>query len=145
MTEKRCVFCEIISAPAKAHVVFEDDATLAILDHRPLLHGHCLLMPKEHVETVLELNEQLVSIVFRNMQRVTRGVQAAMEADGSFIAINTHISQSVPHVHVHIVPRWQKDGLFSKTYQWLRHPYKDEEQMREVAAKIRAAIKVITQ
>jgi histidine triad (HIT) family protein len=139
-SSKGCVFCEIARGAAGAAFVLEDEASVAFLDHRPLLPGHCLLIPRIHVETLPELPEDLLASYFRNVQILSRAVERGLGAEGSFVAVNTKISQSVPHLHVHVVPRWKKDGLFSPKLVWKRAPYKDEESRRMVAEKVRRAV-----
>lgn len=133
-----CLFCGIIKRELSASVVFEDDICLAFLDHRPLFHGHCLLVPKNHFETLSDLPTDLVSSLFANVQLLTRAVETALNAEGSFVAMNNRVSQSVPHLHVHIVPRKKKDGL--KGFFWPRTKYESEAEMLEVQSGIRAAI-----
>jgi len=133
-----CLFCEIISGEVSASVVFEDDLSIAFLDHRPLFHGHCLLVPKQHFETLIDLPVGQVGSFFQNVQLLTRVVEAAMKAEGSFVAMNNRVSQSVPHLHVHVVPRRRKDGL--KGFFWPRTKYADEEQMAAVQKLIQTAI-----
>jgi histidine triad (HIT) family protein len=99
-----CTFCKVIRGETTGYTVFEDDVSLAFLDHRPLLHGHCLLVPKAHYETLGDLPAALIAPFFTAVQLLARAVERGMEADGSFVAINNRISQSVPHVHVHVVP-----------------------------------------
>ena len=139
-TARRCVFCDIVRGDAAASVVFEDGASLAFLDHRPLLPGHCLLVPKAHHETLTDLPAAAVGPLFANAQLLARAVEARMEANGVFLAINNRISQSVPHLHVHIVPRWTKDGLFSRSYVWKRQPYENDEALRQAQESIRSAV-----
>ncbi len=133
-----CKFCRIVSGDLPAFQVFEDDCCAAFLDNRPLFPGHCLLIPKIHAETLAELPDHLVQPLFSNARLLSRAVETAMEAEGSFVAINNKVSQSVPHLHVHIVPRKRKDGL--KGFFWPRNPYRDEEQAAQTAARVRAAI-----
>ena len=121
-----------------AEVVFEDEMSLAFLDHRPLFLGHSLLIPKRHFETLVDLPGDLVEPLFANTQLLARAVQAAMTAEGTFIAMNNKISQSVPHLHVHIVPRRRKDGL--KGFFWPRHRYKSDEEMKTTAESVRSAV-----
>src|SRR5262249_28336198 len=109
-------------------------------DHRPLQPGHVLVVPKQHVETLGELPEAEVGPYFLAVQRLARAVEQAMTADGSFVAINIRISQSVPHLHTHVVPRRKGDGLFGKTFQWMRRPYPSEMGMRETQEAIVAAL-----
>jgi histidine triad (HIT) family protein len=133
-----CLFCRIVAGEIPAVVVFEDQNTIAFLDHRPLFPGHTLLVPREHFETLGDLPASLVGPLFTNAQLLSRVVQAAMDAEGSFVAMNNRVSQSVPHLHVHVVPRRRKDGL--KGFFWPRTKYKDQEEMELVREKISAAI-----
>lgn len=133
-----CVFCKIVYGEANAAVVFQDDISLAFLDHRPLFPGHCLLIPRNHFETLSDLPTDLVGPFFRNAQLLTRAVEVALEAEGSFVAMNNRVSQSVPHLHVHIVPRRRKDGL--KGFFWPRNKYEGEAQIIEAQKAIQAAI-----
>jgi histidine triad (HIT) family protein len=119
-----CLFCRIISGESASYTVFEDDVTLAFLDHRPLFPGHCLLVPKTHYGTLLDLPATLFAPLMAKAQLLARAVERGLEAHGSFVAINNRISQSVPHLHIHVVPRRRQDGL--KGFFWPRHPYKDE-------------------
>lgn len=132
-----CKFCEIAAGRAEAEIVFEDGQTRAFLDARPLFPGHTLLIPREHYETLADLPATLLAPLFGNAQFLTRAVQEAFGAEGSFVAINNRVSQSVPHLHVHIVPRRPKDGL--RGFFWPRQAYKEGE-MREAAEKLRATI-----
>jgi histidine triad (HIT) family protein len=106
-----CVFCDIAARRVAAKIIFEDEISVAFLDHRPLFPGHVLLIPKEHYRTLPELPAELVGPFFVNAQHLTAAVEAAMKAEGSFVAMNNVVSQSVPHLHVHIVPRTKGDGL----------------------------------
>lgn len=137
-TNDKCVFCKIIRGEEQAYIVFEDETSLAFLDKRPLFAGHCLLVPKEHHEVLAELPIGLVSPLFQNAQLLERAIEGGLKADGTFVAINNRISQSVPHLHVHVVPRHKKDGL--KGFFWPRQPYKDEATILSVQATIREAI-----
>ena len=118
--------------------VFEDDTCLGFLDHRPLFPGHSLLIPKQHYETLTDLPADLVAPVFTNVQFLARAVEKAMDAHGTFVATNNRVSQSVPHLHVHIVPRRRKDGL--KGFFWPRYPYKSEHEAELVQSAIRDVI-----
>ncbi|HEX9943149.1 MAG TPA: HIT family protein [Thermoanaerobaculia bacterium] len=140
---KGCVFCDIVRGRTEAAVVFEDNASVAFLDHRPLLPGHCLLVPKEHAETLPDLPADLAGPLFQNAQLLCRAVERGLAAEGSFMAVNNRISQSVPHLHVHIVPRWKGDGLFSVKLLWKRSPYRDEAARRMVQEKIRRAVEEV--
>lgn len=139
-----CTFCKIAQKDIQTNIVFEDEVSLAFLDHRPLLHGHCLLIPKVHYETLVQVPKDLIAPLFGNVQLLARAVEEGLEADGSFVAINTKISQSVPHLHIHIVPRWKKDGLFAKDFLWKRKPYKGEEEIVKIQNTIKDAIARLT-
>lgn len=138
MTEENCLFCRIVSGEVPAVVVFEDENTLAFLDHRPLFPGHTLLVPREHYETLTDLPAKLVGPLFENAQLLSRAVELAMEAEGTFVAMNNRVSQSVPHLHIHIVPRRRKDGL--KGFFWPRTKYKTQEEIELVQQKIAAVL-----
>ena len=133
-----CLFCGIVTGEISASIVFEDDISLAFLDHRPLFPGHCLFIPKNHYETLNDLPAELVGPFFQNVQLLARAVELALGAEGSFVAMNNRISQSVPHLHVHVVPRRKKDGL--KGFFWPRKKYNDENEMLESQKLIQAAI-----
>jgi len=132
------VFCAVISGDAPAVIVWESERLIAFLDHRPLFHGHTLLVPKVHVVLLSDLPADLVPEFFTAAQRLERGVEDGLGADGSMILINNVVSQSVPHLHLHVIPRNFKDGLRF----WLgpRHKYDDAHPAEEYAAKIRAAL-----
>jgi len=133
-----CVFCDIAGGKAPEAVVYEDAVSLAFLDHRPLFPGHTLLIPKQHVETLPDLPPELTGPFFETAKLLARAVETAMDAEGTFVAINNKVSQSVPHLHVHIVPRRRKDGL--KGFFWPRHKYESEEHSHRTAEKIRRAL-----
>ena len=136
----RCIFCAIVRGEAPAEIVLDDPAGIAFLDRRPLLPGHVLLVPRQHVATLPDLPVADVGPLFALARRLTRAVPQATGSDGSFMAINNLVSQSVPHLHVHIVPRRHDDRLFSRNLAWTRQPYRDADHMRKVAAAIRAAL-----
>lgn len=136
-----CLFCGIVSSEVRASVVFDDDISIAFLDHRPLFPGHCLLLPRNHFETLSDLPPDLVGPFFKNVQLLSRAVELAVAAEGSFVAMNNRVSQSVPHLHVHIVPRRKKDGL--KGFFWPRSKYGGEVEILEVQKSIQSAIAVI--
>jgi histidine triad (HIT) family protein len=131
-----CRFCEIASHAN--YVVFEDELSIAFLDYRPLFIGHTLLIPKAHYETLVDLPAASVGPFFTNVQLLASAIEKAMEAEGSFVAINNRVSQSVPHLHVHIVPRRKKDGL--RGFFWPRQAHPSEEQMLQAQAAIRSAL-----
>src|SRR5262245_57894764 len=120
-----CVFCQVVSKSTESLIVYEDEHTLAFLDYRPLFPGHCLLIPKAHRETLSDLPPPLIEPLFSAAQRLARAVETAMRAEGSFVAINNQVSQSVPHLHVHIVPRRKKDGL--RGFFWPRNRYETQD------------------
>jgi histidine triad (HIT) family protein len=125
--EEFCLFCKIVSRELEAKIIFEDDISMAFLDVRPLFPGHVLLVPKAHYHTLSDLPADLVGPFFLNAQMLAGKVQQAMKAEGSFLAINNVVSQSVGHLHVHIVPRRKGDGL--RGFFWPRLRYKDEEML----------------
>jgi histidine triad (HIT) family protein len=134
------VFCQIIAGALPAYIVYDDANTLAFLDHRPLLPGHVLVVPKKHYTALEDMPQDEVGPLFIAVQRIARKVETAMQADGAFVAVNIRISQSVPHLHVHVVPRKKGDGLFSKTFQWMRRPYPNETIIKETQQLIRSAL-----
>jgi histidine triad (HIT) family protein len=133
-----CVFCQIVEGQIGSHVVFEDQRSLAFLDNRPLFPGHSLLVPREHHETLLDLHDDLITVLFTNARLLARAMEAGLEAQGSFVALNNRISQSVPHVHIHVVPRRHKDGL--RGFFWPRQKYTDETHAEETARVLRETI-----
>jgi histidine triad (HIT) family protein len=133
-----CTFCRIVRKETESPLVFEDETCVVFLDHRPLFPGHCLVVPRGHHETLLDIPAELIAPLFTNVRRAARAVQEAVSAEGSFVAINNRISQSVPHCHVHVVPRRKGDGL--KGFFWPRKRYGDPQEMLAVQAAIREAI-----
>lgn len=127
MTTKPCVFCRIAAGDVPAHLVHADDDFLVFLDHRPLFAGHTLVVPRPHVDTFLDLDPARVGPLFQLVQRTSRAVERGMGADGVFNAINNKVSQSVPHLNVHVIPRRLKDGL--KGFFWPRYKYSGEDEM----------------
>lgn len=138
MAGNGCIFCNIVAGATSAEVVFEDDVSVAFLDIRPIFHGHTLLVPRPHHETLADLPEELVQPLFANARLLSAVVPAAMGAEGTFVAMNNKVSQSVPHLHVHVVPRDRKDGL--RGFFWPRQKYASDEEMSTVAAAIRASV-----
>ncbi len=136
--EKECRFCGIIRGEVPACTVFVDDDSLAFLDRRPLFPGHLLLVPREHVTTLTDLPDRLIAPLFRSARLLARAVEEAMEAEGSFVAMNNRVSQSIPHLHVHIVPRRRHDGL--KGFFWPRQGYRDEAELARICDLLCAAI-----
>ena len=137
MAADDCIFCGIVAGEIEAEVVFEDDDTVAFLDIRPLFPGHVLLVPREHHVTIEDLPEEQVERFFLNGRRLARGVREAMGAQGTFVAMNNVVSQSVPHLHLHVVPRVKKDGL--RGFFWPRHKY-GEGEMEAAAQRVREAL-----
>jgi histidine triad (HIT) family protein len=133
-----CTFCKIVRGNIAAHKVFEDEISLAFLDHRPLFPGHCLFITRNHIETLMDLPEPLVGHLFANVRLLSRAVLEGMNSEGVFVGINNRVSQSVPHFHVHIVPRRKGDGL--KGFFWPRRAYKDEQEIQAALRALRAAI-----
>ncbi len=135
---KDCAFCAIVRAPETAHVVVDTEACVAFLDRAPLFHGHLLVVPRAHVVTLGDLPEREIEPFFRCIQRIARVMPVALGAQGTFVAMNNVVSQSVPHLHAHVVPRTKGDGL--KGFFWPRTKYPSDDAMRDTAAKIRAAL-----
>ena len=134
-----CVFCAVVNG-AEHHSVFRDERVVAFLDHAPVFPGHTLVVPARHWDTLDDIPENDVAPLFLLARRLSIAFRSALGADGSFVAVNTRISQSVPHVHVHVVPRRKGDGLFSPGKgMWVRRRYSDGEAAR-VAEKLRKAL-----
>jgi histidine triad (HIT) family protein len=133
-----CTFCQIVAGDLPAHVVLDEDGVLAFLDVRPLFPGHVLVVPKDHVELLTDLPAADVGPLFERVQRIAAAVVTACGAQGSFVAINNKVSQSVPHLHVHVVPRTKGDGL--KGFFWPRTKYEDEDHAVRTAAAIAAEL-----
>ena len=128
----------MIHGEAECHAVQDDPLLLTFLDERPLFPGHCLIIPKSHYETLVDLPTRLLEPLFAMAQMVARALQEVMLAEGTFVAINNHVSQSVPHLHIHVVPRRKQDGL--KGFFWPRHMYRDQEHLLHVQRTLRDAI-----
>lgn len=135
---KPCVFCEILKGERPAHIVLDAPDALAFLDARPLFKGHTLLVPRAHVETLPDLPADLVGPYFQHAQRLAAAMESVLGAAGSFVALNNRISQSVPHLHVHVVPRNRKDGL--RGFFWPRHKYDSDAEAADYAARLSAAL-----
>lgn len=130
------LFCEIVAGERPAHIVHSDEVVVAFLDTRPVFKGHVLVVPRLHVETFGDLGD--VGPFFERVQRVTRAVEEGLEAAGTFVAMNNRISQSVAHLHVHVVPRNPKDGL--RGFFWPRTKYASEEEAGSYAELISKAL-----
>jgi histidine triad (HIT) family protein len=129
-----CVFCAIVTGELAAHVVSETEHTIAFLDRSPLFPGHTLVAPRDHVVTLRDVSDALLTPFFAEVRRVAAAVQDGLGADGTFVAENNIVSQSVPHLHVHVVPRRRKDGL--RGFFWPRTKYAGDAEMAAVAARI---------
>jgi histidine triad (HIT) family protein len=132
------VFCAIIAGEQAAHIVADTPDGVAFLDRRPVFPGHTLVVPRDHIETLIDLPATLLPGYFLLVQRIARAVEVGLEADGTFVGINNKISQSVPHLHTHVVPRRRKDGL--RGFFWPRSPYPSEEEAAKIADRIRSAL-----
>jgi histidine triad (HIT) family protein len=133
-----CVFCRIVRGEKAADIVLDDELACAFLDHRPLFPGHVLLCPKPHHETLGDLPAEAVGPLFARARLIAVALEAALGADGCFLALNNRVSQSVPHLHVHLVPRRKGDGL--RGFFWPRHDYASAEQRTRVREAIAAAL-----
>jgi histidine triad (HIT) family protein len=133
-----CLFCAIVAGTEPAYVVHETDETLAFLDIRPLFPGHTLLVPKQHYETLVDLPAPLVEPLFTEAQRLAGAMETVLGAAGSFLGNNNRVSQSVAHLHVHVVPRNRKDGL--RGFFWPRTKYPSPADAEDVAAQLRAGL-----
>ena len=133
-----CPFCAVVAGDEPAHRVLDDDVAVAFLDRRPVFVGHVLVVPRRHVVTLADLSAVDIGPYFQRVQRVTAAVQRAMEAEGSFVAMNNVVSQSVAHLHVHVVPRRRKDGL--RGFFWPRVRYADDAEASATAARIAGAL-----
>jgi histidine triad (HIT) family protein len=136
--DPNCRFCQIIAGDEPSQVVFEDERTLAFLDNRPLFPGHSLLVPRDHYETFADLPDELVGPLFANARLLSAAIPKAMRKPGSFVALNNVVSQSVPHLHVHVVPRKPKDGL--RGFFWPRTKYESHEDAERAAEAVRKAV-----
>lgn len=137
MTE--CVFCAIVERRVDASIVWEDEAVVAFLDRSPVFKGHVLVVPRAHVETLPALPTDSVATFFTVVQRVAAALPEALDAHGTFVAINNVVSQSVPHLHAHVVPRRRKDGL--RGFFWPRVKYDDADDVATFAARVRDALR----
>jgi histidine triad (HIT) family protein len=136
--EVTCVFCAIAKGETRAHFVLENEAFIAFLDTKPLFFGHVLVVPRAHVPTLADLPDEAVGPFFGAVKRVAGAVERALGAEGTFVALNNKVSQSVPHVHVHVVPRKKGDGL--RGFFWPRTKYPSDDDARAVASQISAAM-----
>jgi histidine triad (HIT) family protein len=133
-----CAFCRLLAGEGAMDAVMEDELAVAFLDHRPVFQGHTLLVPRAHHATLADLPPALLGPFFRRAQLLARAVEEGLGAEGSFVAMNNRISQSVPHLHVHVLPRRKGDGL--KGFFWPRQRYPDAEAARSVRDRLRQAV-----
>jgi histidine triad (HIT) family protein len=139
MTAPRpCTFCAVVAGDVPAHRVLEDDGFVAFLDIRPLFPGHLLVVPRPHVETLTDLPAADAGPLFERVRALAGVMEAALGAQGSFVAVNNRVSQSVPHLHVHVVPRTKGDGL--RGFFWPRQRYGSDEEAAAVADRLRSAL-----
>jgi histidine triad (HIT) family protein len=136
-----CAFCAIVAGESDAHIVFEDELSLAFLDNRPLFPGHSLLVPRDHHEAIWDLPDVLLEPLFANARLLALAIREATGSTGAFVAANNIVSQSVPHFHVHVVPRNRKDGL--RGFFWPRSKYESDEAAAKAAASVRAAVEAL--
>ncbi|HWG65199.1 MAG TPA: HIT family protein [Streptosporangiaceae bacterium] len=133
-----CLFDRIIAGEVPAHIVLDDDVAMGFLDRRPVFKGHVLVVPRQHFETLADLPEDLVGPLFNRVRRVSAVMPSALGSTGSLVLANNIVSQSVPHLHVHVIPRTKGDGL--RGFLWPRHTYADDEEADQYAARIRSAL-----
>lgn len=135
-----CLFCDIMAGTVRAHVVLADEVCVAFLDARPVFKGHVLVAPREHYVTLADLPEDLIGPLFTQVKNVSAVLPAALGAQGSFVGENNTVSQSVPHLHVHVVPRTKGDGL--RGFFWPRTRYADDDEAAAYARRIAEALQV---
>ena len=140
VADASCVFCEIVAGVRPAHEVWRDDAVVAFLDHSPLFEGHVLVVPSTHFETLADLPGRRLEHYFAIVQMISASLPGAMAAQGTLVVMNNSVSQSVPHLHAHVVPRTRGDGL--RGFFWPRTRYADETAAATVAARISDALAV---
>lgn len=133
-----CLFCAIVAGDKPSYVVLDTPELFGFLDTRPVFKGHTLLVPRRHVDTLSDLPDDLLQPLFATTRSLADAVRDALGAQGSFVAMNNVVSQSVPHLHVHVVPRTKGDGL--RGFFWPRTKYADDTEATSYAAKLRAAL-----
>lgn len=138
MPGEDCLFCAIAAGERPAHVVLSDDVAVAFLDTRPVFKGHVLVVPPVHVETLADLPTPMIGPFFERVRALSVAVERGLEAAGTFVAMNNRISQSVPHLHTHVVPRNRKDGL--RGFFWPRTKYEDPAEAESYARRVREAL-----
>jgi histidine triad (HIT) family protein len=138
ITSVSCVFCEVIDGRRGATKVLDELEVVAFLDTSPVFKGHVLVVPRAHHETLTDVPAPLLAPLFSTVQRVQRALMDAVDAKGTFVAMNNVVSQSVPHLHVHVIPRTKGDGL--RGFFWPRVKYDSSEEYEDYASRIRAAL-----
>jgi len=133
-----CLFCAAVAGSVSVNAVLSSATSFAFLDHRPVFKGHVLVVPRAHVPVLADLPETDVGPFFRDVQRLAAAVEVGLDAAGTFVAINNRVSQSVPHMHAHVVPRTKGDGL--RGFFWPRTKYDSPEEAASYAARIAAAL-----
>ena len=133
-----CLFCRIVAGLEPAEAVLDEPHAFAFLDVRPVFPGHVLLVPRTHHETLADLPQHDIGPLFTTAQRLARAVESGLACDGTFVAMNNRVSQSVPHFHIHVVPRRRKDGL--RGFFWPRQKYGSDGERRDYAERIRQAL-----
>ncbi|MFN8034343.1 MAG: HIT family protein [Acidimicrobiia bacterium] len=137
-TDGACLFCAVVAGDHPGHLVLDEPAVVAFLDLHPVFKGHTLVVPRVHVATLADVPSELLGPLFGAAQRVARAMVDGLGADGSFVAMNNVVSQAVPHLHVHVVPRRRKDGL--RGFFWPRERYESDDEMAAYAARVRDAL-----
>lgn len=140
--DSQCVFCKIANGGIPADIVYENSESIAFLDNHPLFPGHVLLCPREHYETLTDLPAVLTGPILAATQLLSRAVEAAVGADGTFVAINNRVSQTVPHLHIHVVPRKRRDGL--RGFFWPRQQYRDQDAREGIRDAIQREIEKLS-
>ena len=135
--KSECIFCRIASGEIKTDIIAEDENTLVFLDHSPVFPGHLLIIPRLHADSLLDLPDDQLAPFFGQVRRASKAVEAGLGAEGSFLAVNTKVSQTVPHLHAHVMPRRKGDGM--KGFFWPRRDYRDETHRGEIVTKLREA------
>jgi histidine triad (HIT) family protein len=133
-----CIFCRIVKGEIKAYTVYEDERVIVFLDSGPIFEGHCLICPKEHVDNIHDLPRELMQPLLETAELIATAVEKGLGAEGSFMALNNTVSQSVPHFHLHLIPRRRGDGM--KGFFWPRRPYRDEAHIAATQAALKEAI-----
>ncbi len=132
------MFCEVLTGRRPGHLVVDEPGVAAFLDARPVFKGHVLVVPRQHAATLAEVTDGQAADLFGAARRVALALERALPCDGAFVAVNNRVSQSVAHVHVHVVPRRFKDGL--RGFFWPRQRYDSDAEAADYAERVRAAL-----